>query len=49
MIGRVVRDFLPKRDLLSPISRRSCGSIISRPPDNKYKARVKILVHENRT
>jgi sulfite reductase (NADPH) hemoprotein beta-component len=47
MIGRVVREFLPKRDLLP-----YCEAIVSvynllGRRDNKYKARIKITVHEN--
>ncbi|OSP56330.1 nitrite/sulfite reductase [Pseudoruegeria sp. SK021] len=47
MIGQVVRDFLPKADLLP-----YCEAIVSvynllGRRDNKYKARVKITVHEN--
>ncbi|AZB56244.1 nitrite/sulfite reductase [Cereibacter sphaeroides] len=46
MIGRVVRDFLPKADLL-PYVEAILGvyNELGRR-DNKYKARVKILVHE---
>ncbi|MDB6455053.1 nitrite/sulfite reductase [Falsirhodobacter sp. 20TX0035] len=47
MIGQVVRDFLPIPDLLP-----YCEAIVSvynllGRRDNKYKARVKITVHEN--
>ncbi|WP_136684948.1 nitrite/sulfite reductase [Falsirhodobacter xinxiangensis] len=47
MIGQVVRDFLPKEDLLP-----YCEAIVSvynllGRRDNKYKARIKITVHEN--
>jgi len=47
MIGRVIRDFLPKEDLLP-----YCEAIVSvynllGRRDNKYKARIKITVHEN--
>ncbi len=47
MIGQVVRDFLPKADLLP-----YCEAIVSvynllGRRDNKYKARIKITVHEN--
>ena len=46
MIGRVVREFLPKADLLPYVEAimRVYNSFGRR--DNKYKARVKILVHE---
>ncbi len=47
MLGRVVREFLPKADLLP-----YCEAIVSvynllGRRDNKYKARIKITVHEN--
>ena len=47
MIGKVIRDFLPKEDLLP-----YCEAIVSvynrlGRRDNKYKARIKITVHEN--
>ena len=47
MIGRVIRDFLPKADLLP-----YCEAIVATynllgRRDNKYKARIKITVHEN--
>ncbi|WP_373356409.1 nitrite/sulfite reductase [Pseudoroseicyclus sp. CXY001] len=47
MIGQVVREFLPKADLLP-----YCEAIVSvynllGRRDNKYKARIKITVHEN--
>jgi sulfite reductase (NADPH) hemoprotein beta-component len=46
MVGKVVRDFLPKSDLLPYLEAimRVYNSLGRR--DNKYKARVKILVHE---
>ncbi|MGP3697711.1 nitrite/sulfite reductase [Rhodobacter sp. NSM] len=46
MVGRVVRDFLPKADLL-PYVEAILGvyNELGRR-DNKYKARIKILVHE---
>ena len=44
MIGKTVRDFLPKR-ICSPISRRSCASTTQfGRRDNLYKSRIKILV-----
>ncbi|PWR01460.1 sulfite reductase [Meridianimarinicoccus roseus] len=47
MIGKVIRDFLPKADLLP-----YCEAILATynllgRRDNKYKARIKITVHEN--
>jgi sulfite reductase (NADPH) hemoprotein beta-component len=47
MIGKVIRDFLPKADLLP-----YCEAIVSvynrlGRRDNKYKARIKITVHEH--
>ncbi|MFO8128077.1 nitrite/sulfite reductase [Yoonia sp.] len=47
MVGRVLRSFLPKADLLP-----YCEAIVSvynllGRRDNKYKARIKITVHEN--
>jgi len=47
MIGKVIREFLPKADLLP-----YCEAIVSvynllGRRDNKYKARIKITVHEN--
>ena len=47
MVGKVLRDFLPKEDLLP-----YCEAIVSvynllGRRDNKYKARIKITVHEN--
>ncbi|EBA11622.1 nitrite/sulfite reductase [Roseobacter sp. CCS2] len=47
MVGKVLRDFLPKVDLLP-----YCEAIVSvynllGRRDNKYKARIKITVHEN--
>ena len=47
MIGKVLRDFLPKADLL-PYTEAivSVYNLLGRR-DNKYKARIKITVHEN--
>ncbi|MEJ6398632.1 nitrite/sulfite reductase [Yoonia sp. 208BN28-4] len=47
MVGKVIRDFLPVSDLLP-----YCEAIVSvynllGRRDNKYKARIKITVHEN--
>ncbi|WP_146344015.1 nitrite/sulfite reductase [Phaeobacter marinintestinus] len=47
MIGKVLRDFLPKADLLPYLeSVLSVYNLLGRR-DNKYKARIKITVHEN--
>lgn len=46
MIGKVVRDFLPKRDLLAYLEAIMRVYNLEGRRDNKYKARVKILVHE---
>jgi sulfite reductase (NADPH) hemoprotein beta-component len=47
MVGKVIKDFLPKADILP-----YCEAIVSvynllGRRDNKYKARIKITVHEN--
>ena len=46
MIGKVVRDFLPKADLLPYLEAILQVYNLSGRRDNKYKARLKILVHE---
>ena len=46
MVGKVVRAFLPKRDLLSYVEAIMRVYNLLGRRDNKYKARVKILVHE---
>ncbi|KAF0230541.1 MAG: nitrite and sulfite reductase 4Fe-4S [Beijerinckiaceae bacterium] len=46
MIGKVVRDFLPKGDLLAYLEALMRVYNAEGRRDNKYKARVKILVHE---
>jgi sulfite reductase (NADPH) hemoprotein beta-component len=46
MIGKVVRDFLPKADLLAYLEAIMRVYNLEGRRDNKYKARVKILVHE---
>ena len=46
MIGKVVREFLPKADLLPYIESILRVYNLSGRRDNKYKARIKILVHE---
>ncbi len=47
MIGKVIRDFLPKADLLPYVeSILAVYNALGRR-DNKYKARIKITVHEH--
>jgi sulfite reductase (NADPH) hemoprotein beta-component len=46
MIGKTVRDFLPKADLLPYLEAIMQVYNLSGRRDNKYKARIKILVHE---
>ncbi|MEO1562456.1 MAG: nitrite/sulfite reductase [Pseudomonadota bacterium] len=47
MIGQVIRDFLPKADLLPYVEAiLQVYNLLGRR-DNKYKARIKITVHEN--
>ncbi|WP_050931799.1 nitrite/sulfite reductase [Aestuariivita boseongensis] len=47
MIGKVIRDFLPEADLLPYVEAiLSVYNLLGRR-DNKYKARIKITVHEN--
>ncbi|SEC82125.1 sulfite reductase (NADPH) hemoprotein beta-component [Rhizobiales bacterium GAS188] len=46
MIGKLVRDFLPKDDLLAYLEAIMRVYNLEGRRDNKYKARVKILVHE---
>ncbi|MCA2013208.1 nitrite/sulfite reductase [Cereibacter sphaeroides] len=47
MIGKVLRDFLPVADLLPYLEAAvSTYNLLGRR-DNKYKARIKITVHEN--
>jgi sulfite reductase (NADPH) hemoprotein beta-component len=46
MIGKVVREFLPKADLLAFLEAIMRVYNLEGRRDNKYKARVKILVHE---
>lgn len=46
MIGKVVRDYLPKNDLLAYLEAIMRVYNLEGRRDNKYKARVKILVHE---
>ncbi|MCW9043313.1 MAG: nitrite/sulfite reductase [Pseudopelagicola sp.] len=46
MIGKVVRDFLPRADLFAYLEAILKVYNLSGRRDNKYKARIKILVHE---
>jgi sulfite reductase (NADPH) hemoprotein beta-component len=46
MVGKVVREFLPKDDLLPYLEAILQVYNLSGRRDNKYKARIKILVHE---
>jgi len=46
MVGKTVRDFLPKADLLPYLESILQVYNLSGRRDNKYKARIKILVHE---
>ena len=46
MIGKVVRDFLPKVELLTYVEAIMRVYNLFGRRDNKYKARIKILVHE---
>ena len=47
MIGKVLRDFLPEEDLLPYLEATvSVWNLLGRR-DNKYKARIKITVHEH--
>ncbi len=45
-IGKVIRDFLPKADLLPYLEAILRVYNLQGRRDNKYKARIKILVHE---
>jgi len=46
MIGHKIRDFLPERDLLAYVDAILRVYNLEGRRDNKYKARIKILVHE---
>jgi sulfite reductase (NADPH) hemoprotein beta-component len=46
MIGKVVREFLPRADLFAYLEAILKVYNLSGRRDNKYKARIKILVHE---
>ncbi|MCR9126573.1 MAG: nitrite/sulfite reductase [Rhodobacteraceae bacterium] len=47
MIGQVIRDFLPEADLLAYLEAIVAVYNLLGRRDNKYKARIKITVHEN--
>ena len=47
MIGKVIRDFLPVPDLLPYLEAVVATYNLLGRRDNKYKARIKITVHEN--
>ncbi|WP_159586998.1 nitrite/sulfite reductase [Chelativorans xinjiangense] len=49
MIGKKIRDFLPEEDLLSYTTAILRVYNLHGRRDNKYKARIKILVHETGT
>jgi sulfite reductase (NADPH) hemoprotein beta-component len=46
MIGKVIRDFLPRAELLAYLEAVMRVYNLEGRRDNKYKARIKILVHE---
>jgi sulfite reductase (NADPH) hemoprotein beta-component len=46
MIGKLLRDFLPERDLIAYTEAILRVYNLNGRRDNKYKARIKILVHE---
>jgi len=46
MVGKKIRDFLPEEDLLSYVTAIMRVYNLYGRRDNKYKARIKILVHE---
>ena len=46
MVGKTVRDFLPTKDLLSYLEAMLRIYNLEGRRDNKYKARIKILIHE---
>jgi sulfite reductase (NADPH) hemoprotein beta-component len=48
-IGKVIREFLPEADLLAYLEAILRVYNLSGRRDNKYKARIKILVHETGT
>ena len=47
MVGKVIRNFLPKADLLPYVEAIVSAYNLLGRRDNKYKARIKITVHEN--
>ena len=49
MVAKKIRDFLPERDLLSYCTAILRVYNLNGRRDNKYKARIKILVHETGT
>ncbi|MCM2292842.1 nitrite/sulfite reductase [Allorhizobium sp. BGMRC 0089] len=49
MIAKKIRDFLPEEDLLSYVTAIVRVYNLNGRRDNKYKARIKILVHETGT
>ncbi|WP_157016273.1 nitrite/sulfite reductase [Mesorhizobium xinjiangense] len=49
MVGKKIRDFLPEKDLLSYTTAILRVYNLHGRRDNKYKARIKILVHETGT
>ncbi len=49
MIGKVIRDFLPQEELLAYLEAVMRVYNLEGRRDNKYKARIKILVHETGT
>jgi sulfite reductase (NADPH) hemoprotein beta-component len=49
MVGKVMREFLPKADLLPYMEAILRVYNLNGRRDNKYKARIKILVHETGT
>ncbi|MFC5584899.1 nitrite/sulfite reductase [Nitratireductor kimnyeongensis] len=49
MVAKKIRDFLPERDLLTYVTAILRVYNLNGRRDNKYKARIKILVHETGT
>jgi sulfite reductase (NADPH) hemoprotein beta-component len=47
MLGKVIRDFLPAADLLPYLEAIVAVYNLLGRRDNKYKARIKITVHEH--
>src|SRR5690606_33959506 len=46
MLAKVIRDFLPKEELLSYLEAILRAYNLAGRRDNKHKARIKILIHE---